>query len=204
MQTIKANTRLLYSLYLKNNKKGVNYNIYKDIIHEFHKKISDEMLNGYQYQPYSRIGIFRIVLNFRPKRSEKYIDWGKSNKRKIEILARNGVLYEEWWEKDGVRIILNENKIIAHQLDRLEGAIKANNGGEKWIIHFNDTYYFTWAWHKNELTKHVRHITKYVFKATRFNKRSSSEIQKRTDSPELVYVIHNKKSKQSRDSSKGL
>lgn len=187
MELTKVNTRAIYDIYCKKTKNPVTYEQYKYIIQELHKKISDKILDGYKYNPLIRVGFFQIVLNYRKKRSEKYIDWGKSNKRKAEILARGGTLYSEYWEHNGV--ILEPSATIPVD------AVKKNNGGEKWVIHYNDTFYLNWAWGKDSHSKRTKNITRYSFVPTRANKRAIGKIFDRTPDPELIYGINRKESK---------
>jgi hypothetical protein len=190
METSKANTKTLYDIYCGNIKEPVTYNTFKKIIHEFHKQITPKILSGYKFNPHGGLGTFHILLNHRTKGNNKYPDWHASKKRKKEILDRQGLLYEEWYEdKDG-------NKVDKQTFKSKEGEYtKKDNGGEKWMIYFNDPYYFGWNWYKDKNTKFTRHLTKYNFDATRKNKRLVSTIKDKTDIPQLIYGIHRKAGK---------
>jgi hypothetical protein len=180
---IKVNTRYLYNYYRKTKsvKSPVEYNVYKDIIIEFHKEISQKILDGYKFYPSSKLGIFSIKIQYRKEVSNKYVDWNKSNKYKAYLLEQGKTLYEEWWELNGEKV----DKTT-------EGAIKVDNGGEKWIFHFKDSHYFGWSWQHTKKTRFTRHIKKYKFIATRFNKRQVNTIKERTDIPLAVYEPYSK------------
>jgi hypothetical protein len=171
----------------------ISREVYREIVTTFIKVMIQFMLSGFVVHLPMRNGSFRLLYNKR-KLSKKsgfvnlVPNWGASNKKKKEILDRGGLLYEEWWERDGNKY--NEPLI---------GSVKKTNGGEQWIIYYTDEGYYKFYWIRYmlgltvpkkdatqeeidklevKLTKRkLWHLLGYTFKPVRSLARSVKDIQ---------------------------
>lgn len=113
---------------------------YRLFLITFNELIADAIIHkGYEYNflgGISSIFIKRKKRYFKDDKAEglttvhnnRVVNWGESNKKKKEIIARGGTPYQA--VKDGNFNILSDN------------------GGEKWLVYFEDDYSFWVAWDK--------------------------------------------------------
>ena len=90
---------------------------FRFILQEFNSNIADEIIKGYHFNPGNYIGLIRIK---KKKRVGKNVNWGDSNKKKAEILARGGIPYNKETAPDG----------------------------EEWLVYFISEYAYWWYWNK--------------------------------------------------------
>lgn len=116
--------------HLKNRIK-ISYSDFIKINDDFAKSIGDEIiLNRYKLYLGGGLGFFELVKcerNF----NKKVINFGESNKRKEEILARGGKLAV----KTGIDFLTGDS---------------IYDDGEKWIVYYTDAWYplFWWTQYK--------------------------------------------------------
>jgi DNA gyrase/topoisomerase IV subunit A len=121
------------------NKRILSYKEYKEIILLNNKYITDEIINGKTFIVSFQVGFIEGRYIERNHKNRK-VDFGKTNKRKKELLA-SGVKEEELYHKDN------------------------NPNGIKYISYFIDDDYATIAWNKGAL----RNISVYSFKPSTSN-----------------------------------
>ena len=158
------NTRVLYNEFIAENKQfNLDYKTFKDIISRFNKKVISKIIeeNGILNMDYKLGSIFVEMFERKireSKEGEVYtnINWGASNKKKAEIIARGGTPYEVLERDDNYNII-------------------KDNGGEKWQIYHTDPYCYRFIWTQyktqfNDTVKYpLRKIRAYIFKVTKDN-----------------------------------
>ncbi len=151
--------------YNKLQKRTNNFVIYKFIIANFNKLISEEILKGETFNLGFKLGNIRIQKKSRYKghleeREKEYlsthesiykphvykvINWGESNKLKKKIIERGGIPYKAIRDENGVKT--------------------GDNGGEQWMIYFTTDYSYWWKWDK--FVKHnttvIRNMKKFSF-----------------------------------------
>lgn len=112
---VKICAKELYDICQKNAiiDKDITYKEFYDVTREFNKMMSDEINKGYQFD--TIIGEFGVVKKDRVRR---YIDWGSSNKKKMQLIEEGKIPF---------------NKKTAPE-------------GEDWLIYFTSTVNFTWKW----------------------------------------------------------
>lgn len=126
----------------------VSYKVFSEILREFHKQISDEIVSGYRFNPLKRLGTFRILCCDRTSKATKFgdINWPESNKKKQELIDK-GITPKD----------------------------KDNPDGEDWFIYYTDPFYFKWKWHKKTNHTYVKNMLYYFFKPTWHNKKKLSK-----------------------------
>lgn len=124
----------------------VEYKLYRKIVVEFTKLIILMIYKGIKFPiPFAgRLCLLRKERQYVNKHGKISLspDWGESNKRKKEIIDKGGIPYQEWWELDG--------KLVERET---EGAVRKDNGGEKWVVFRNDDHYYRFEWNKRYNSK---------------------------------------------------
>lgn len=125
---------------------------FKEVIHQFNTKISDEIVfKGYCFELGFRLGWIKIKKLDVSLRKKKKIDWGKSNKRKAEIIAEGKLPFKAFYDEH-----LN---------------LVGDNGGEKWHIYHENKYDCLWHWAKKHAN--AENVPYYKFRPTRYNNSSN-------------------------------
>lgn len=124
-------------------------NVFKFALRSFNQKLGDALVEkGYEFSFGSGVGSIRVKGVEIDHSKRKEINWGESNKRKKEILARGGVPKKA--ERD-------ENlKIIG------------DNGGEEWLVFFTRDINYWLYW--NKAYAQVDNLTYYSFSPSIFLK----------------------------------
>lgn len=143
----------------KNPDTEIVYWMFREILLRHNKKAADAIIFGDVFNLGNHVG--RILIKKIKRNYDKpVVDWGASRKEKKKLIEEGKLLYEEWYELNGQKVD-----------KQTRGAVKKNNGGEKWMIYFNDPYYFRWAWSKKRVCR-VKNQTVYKFLPT--NNRSKA------------------------------
>lgn len=152
--------------------------LFRDIICTFNNNISDEIVyHGYTFKLGLGLGIIKIKRVLCNTRTKKRINWGESNKCKKELILQGKTPFKVL-ERDGNRKPVRDN------------------GGEHWMIFWNDDHDYIWHWSKNRNIVH--NSAYYKFSPTLYNNTSKggklgninklAEL-KRTNSPLLANYI---------------
>lgn len=127
----------------------IEKDLFKDIIYKFNNKISDEIVyKGYAWFLGFNMGSIRIKKVLCDKRIKKRIDWGKSNKKKAEILSRGGLPFK----------VLERNT---------QGEVILTNEGEHWFEYHTNAVDYLWHWHKKRVN--VKNAAYFKFRPTYYN-----------------------------------
>ena len=111
------------------------YNDFKKIIDSFCKKATEEIISGGVLYLGNRLGYIYIE---KCKRINPSVDWGKSRKRKEELM-----------------------------LQGISPKNKNNPEGENWLIFYEDPFYLRWHWRKKRGSCRVHNHTAYAFSPSR-------------------------------------
>ena len=75
----------------KHNKELINFKVYSNIINKFNTKVIDKVVNkNYFFEAVPSFGALSVIKNHNERNR---VDWGKSNKKKKEIIAKGGIPY---------------------------------------------------------------------------------------------------------------
>lgn len=133
----------------KNNKKiaeykkeVVSFKLYKKIITQFNNAIIDKIIKeNYLFEPLPSFGAIGVVQTYNER---KRPNWGESNKKKAEILAKGGIPY----------IKTDAESITDYK-------------GEKWLS-YHDPLDFYIHWHTKWMAKELNpHIRDYAYRPAR-------------------------------------
>lgn len=154
------------------------YWLYKEVISRFNKKASDAIIFGQVLNFGNRIGNL-LIKKIRRNYKKAIVDWGESKKLKAQLLLENKILYEEWFEVDGIRVD-----------EHTPNAELKHNGGEKWLIYFSDSFYLRWAWAKKDICR-VKNSSVYSFKPTsdRSKKAGNTDITRLGNKGKLAMAV---------------
>jgi hypothetical protein len=95
----------MYKNFKKKNSDDINYLLYKEVVSRFNKKISDEILKGYTFNPKFHLGRIRILKVKRTFKATPPIDWAESRKLQKQGVEKYLVYYTDpywyrwYWEK---------------------------------------------------------------------------------------------------------
>lgn len=163
------NSKYIYRYYKKNG--GIlSYRLYKDILAEHNRLISEEIIKGFWYFLPHRLGLIRIVLKKRHiqltanETINGSVNWGESNKLKVVLLEEKKVLYE--CKKDS------------------QGNIIWDNGGHKWLVYFTDNHYPMWIM---VMGNWVHNMLGYSFTPTWANARALIAYRKENEDVDIQY-----------------
>lgn len=109
--------------------KKIDYKSYKKTIELFNKKISFEILKGYELNMGHGLSRIRIKKHIRNEKSKKRIDWDASNRFKKDLLAKGLLPYKV--------LTYDENKKPIE-----------NNGGVMWFVYHEQENSYSWYWRK--------------------------------------------------------
>lgn len=153
------NTKDFYKSYRKEGGK-LTYREYKDIIDDYHKKVSSLVMSGFIYDMPSEICTLKII----------------ENKRKIKVKENgNLVCAVDWGESNKNKALLIENGKVPYKETKLEDGTITNNGGEKWLCYHTDDSYFIWI--KISSIK-LHNAMKYSFNVSWTNARALAKIDR--------------------------
>lgn len=127
----------------------VDEEMYREIVGSFNNQVSDAIVfEGYSFKLGLGLGVLKIKRVLCDTRIKKRVNWGDSNKKKQEILLRGGTPF----------------KVVERDEN---GVPTKDNGGEHWMIYWNNRYDYLWHWSKNRNI--VFNSAYYRFDPTRYN-----------------------------------
>lgn len=81
----------IYKEYIKEYKSDISYKDFKNILSQFNKQVSNEIVKGYKFNMGFKIGTIEIrkIELFKP-----LINWGETNKLKQQLINEGKALYD--------------------------------------------------------------------------------------------------------------
>lgn len=143
----------------------INYSDFKDIITIFNNSMVDEVLKGYQFIPFSKLG--QLEIKKIDRSTYNNINWKASNELKAQLIEEGKVPYNKETAPNGVF----------------------------WHVYYTDPHYFRWNWFRNKKARFTKNIMSYKFKPTDQNKKRCSKEIDNNVLAELEYDVYNKNSK---------
>jgi len=159
---------------VSNNKKVTQYkeelisfSLYNRIISEFNSKIIDKIINNnYLFNSVPSFGAIGVIKNFNER---KRPNWGESNKKKAEIIARGGIPY------------------IKADAESVE-----DYKGEKWLS-YHPSLDFYLHWHTKWISKKLNPFLKdYTYKPARGKNSIVSKLQNVKQNRDTAKALYNR------------
>ncbi len=138
------------------------YTVYKAVITGFNKRIASKIVNNnYEFNLIPSFGSISVV---RTESLKKKVNWGASDKKKAEILAKGGIPYL-----------------------KAEAENTPNYKGEKWLVyHPLINFYFYWKKYK----KYRAYVKDFTYKPARGKVSIVKQLQNVKDNRELALSLY--------------